>query len=71
MQWLEQNADAVGLDAAHRTPKTYIPREIYSQYLKSTLRNEAAESKKVEFHKVSDEAVDARVLPDSTIQVRM
>ena len=68
-QWLEENAKEVELGPESRTPKTFIPREIYSRYLKSTLKKEASQSKKVDFREMHDEAVEARVLDDSAVQV--
>ena len=69
MQWLEENAKEVELGPESRTPKTFIPREVYSRYLKSTLQKEARQSKKVDFREMHDEAVEARVLDDSAVQV--
>lgn len=69
LQWLEENAKEVELGPESRTPKTFIPREIYSRYLKSTLKKEASQSKKVDFRELHDEAVEARVLDDSAVQV--
>lgn len=61
----------MGLDAEHRTPKTYIPREVYAHYLKSTLEEEAKKASKVVFHKIHDEAVQARMLDNDSIEVHL
>lgn len=69
VQWLEAHEQEVQLDASKRTPKTFIPREVYSRYLKSTLLTEAEQSKKVDFREIHDEAVDTSVQNDNVLQV--
>lgn len=61
VQWLEQNGASVGLeDASKRTLKTFIPREVYSQYIKSTLKK-AESTSPAKLTRLKDEAVEASV----------
>ena len=71
MQWLDEHGDEVQLAAPQRTPKTFIPREVYSRYLKSTLQREAEQSKTVDFQELHDEAIDACLLDDKKVEVRL
>ena len=69
MQWLREHASDVDLESKYVAPKAYIPREVYSLYLKSTLKAEAAKATGVDFHRVSDEAVAARMLDNKAVEV--
>ena len=69
MQWLREHASEVDLESKYVAPKAYIPREVYSLYLKSTLKEEVAKAKGVKFQRVSDEAVGARVLDNKAVEV--
>lgn len=71
MQWLELHEDKVGMTPKDRTPKSFVPREIYSRYLKSTLQEEARQAKKVDFREIHDEAVEVHMLNEGTVQVNL
>ena len=69
MQWLREHGPEVDLESKYVAPKAYIPREVYSLYLKSTLKEEIAKAKGVDFQRVSDEAVAARMLDNEAVEV--
>lgn len=69
MQWLREHASKVDLESKYVAPKAYIPREVYSLYLKSTLKEAAAKASKVDFQMVSDEAIGARMLDNKAVEV--
>ena len=69
LQWLDKNGANVGLeDPKTRTPKTFVPRQVFSEYIKSVLRDTEAESAG-KLTRLQDEAVDLQVGNKNDVEV--
>lgn len=65
MQWLEANAHETRLSEDQRSPESFIPRQVFSQYLKSLLKESAAQNSGTpHLSRVQGEAIRAKLCSD-------